>query len=300
VQHPFAMAWSLLNQSFAYTMAGETDGALRTGEEAWTVLQGLDGTIVVAWAGAAYAIALLEKGDAARAAEMLVGTCGGDDLPLVAGAWRANWLEVLTRCFLALGRHEEAKAAAERSMARAHEFGLRVAQALGNRAMAAVALDTGDAQCAADRALASADLAEEAGARIEAGLSRTLAGRALIQASDADRGAAELERAATTFEECGAPRYRDRAEQELRALGRTVHRRSRRGASDGSGVESLSGRELEVARLVVDRRTNAEIASELFLSVKTVETHLRNIFRKLGASSRVDVARAVERAERQA
>jgi DNA-binding CsgD family transcriptional regulator len=188
--------------------------------------------------------------------------------------------------------------AAERSMARAQEFGLRVAQALGHRAMAAVALDAGDAQGAADRALASAALAEEAGARTEAGLSRTLAGRALAQVGDADLAAAELERAAATFEECGALRYRDRAEQELRALGRTVHRRTRRGAGDGAGIDSLSGRELEVARLVVDRRTNAEIAAELFLSVKTVETHLRNIFRKLDASSRVDVARVVERAER--
>jgi DNA-binding NarL/FixJ family response regulator len=107
-----------------------------------------------------------------------------------------------------------------------------------------------------------------------------------------------LERAAATFEQSGAPRYRDRAEQELRALGRTIHRRTRRGAADGIGIESLSGRELEVARLVVDRRTNPEIAAELFLSVKTVETHLRNIFRKLDASSRIDVARAVERADR--
>ena len=53
-----------------------------------------------------------------------------------------------------------------------------------------------------------------------------------------------------------------------------------------------------MARLVVDRKTNPEIAAELFLSQKTVETHLRNIFRKLGVASRVELARAVERADR--
>jgi DNA-binding CsgD family transcriptional regulator len=49
-----------------------------------------------------------------------------------------------------------------------------------------------------------------------------------------------------------------------------------------------------VARLVVDRKTNPQIAAELFLSQKTVETHLRNIFRKLDVGSRVELARAVE------
>jgi DNA-binding CsgD family transcriptional regulator len=279
-------------------MAGEAEDALRTGEEAWTLTQGLDGSVVAVWAGAAYAMALLERGEPAKAAEILVGAAGGEAEPLIAGGWRANWLEVLTRCYLAQERHEDAKRAAERSEARAQEFGLRMARAAANRAMAAVAFEAGDAQAAIDRALVSAALAEELGASVDAGLSRTLAGRALARAGDVERAAEELQQAAAALEECGALRYRDRAERELRALGRTIHRRTRRGAADGAGVESLSGRELEVARLVVDRRTNAEIAAELFLSVKTVETHLRNIFRKLDASSRVDVARAVERADR--
>ena len=98
-----------------------------------------------------------------------------------------------------------------------------------------------------------------------------------------------------TLQASGATRYRDAAEQELRRLGRHVHRRRTPAAVDASGVESLTGRERQVADLVVDRRTNPEIAEALFLSPKTVETHLRHIFHKLDVSSRAEVARAVER-----
>ena len=52
-----------------------------------------------------------------------------------------------------------------------------------------------------------------------------------------------------------------------------------------------------MARLVVDRKTNPEIAAELFLSQKTVETHLRNIFHKIDVSTRVQLARVVEHAD---
>jgi DNA-binding NarL/FixJ family response regulator len=158
-------------------------------------------------------------------------------------------------------------------------------------------MHTGDAASAAGQALASAAAADEAGAPVEAALARTLAGLALAQAGERDRAATELQRAARTFEDRRALRYRDQAERELRKLGYRIHRRTRPGSADGTRLESLTERELQLARLVADRKTNPEIAAELFLSQKTVETHLRNIFRKLGVASRVELARAVERAE---
>jgi DNA-binding NarL/FixJ family response regulator len=60
-------------------------------------------------------------------------------------------------------------------------------------------------------------------------------------------------------------------------------------------VAALTKRELEIAGLVTDRMTNREIAAALFLSDKTIESHLRNLFMKLGVSSRTEVARTIER-----
>ena len=94
----------------------------------------------------------------------------------------------------------------------------------------------------------------------------------------------------------GARRRREEAAQELRRLGHRVARRPRpASAPAGAGLEQLTEREREIAELVTERHTNRQIAGELFLSEKTVETHLRNIFVKLGVGSRVEVARAVER-----
>ncbi len=127
-------------------------------------------------------------------------------------------------------------------------------------------------------------------------MSRMLLGRALMATGDTAGAAFELERAAADFEAYGSTRHRDMAEQHLRRLGHHVSRRSAPGKAQGEGLGALSERELEVGRLVVQRRTNPEIAADLFLSLKTVETHMRNIFRKLGVSSRVEVARVIERA----
>ena len=298
--HAEGAAWNLFSRSLTATAAGDVETALTTAEEAVDALQGIAASFPAASAGAALAAALLPAGDPARAVQVLLSSAGGDELTLLPAPLRSGGFELLTRCWLALGRRDEAARAVALAEACAAAPGSPVAAAMADRAAAAVALDAGDASAAADRALASADAAATAGAVVESALSRTLAGRALAAAGDTERAAAELERAAAELDGCGALRQRDAAERELRRLGRrNLHRRTRPGKPDGDGLESLTERELQVARLVVDRLTNPQIAAELFLSQKTVETHIRNLFHKLGVSSRVEVARVVERADRE-
>jgi DNA-binding NarL/FixJ family response regulator len=168
---------------------------------------------------------------------------------------------------------------------------------MADRAHAAVALTAGTPDTAANHALASAVTADEVGMPVEAALSRTLAGRALAQAGQPERAVTQLAQAAEQLQDCGALRFRAAAEFELRRLGQRIHRRTKPGDPHRTGVQSLTSRELQIARLVVDRRTNVEIAEALFLSPKTVETHLRNLFHKLDVSSRAEVARVVERSD---
>ncbi len=245
-----------------------------------------------AWAAAA---ALMERGKAGDAVRLLLEETGGPELTAVPGGWRAVALELLTRALLAAGRRPEAERSAAAARACADAVGLPMAAAMADLCDALLRLDGDDPAAAVDPALRAAAALEEVGNTHYAALARLRGGHALRLSGDARGAAAELQRAADAFDAHGSPRRRSEAEQELRRLGLRIHHRTR--ARGGEGVDSLTARELEVARLVVDRRTNAEIAASLFLSTKTVETHLRNVFHKLGVSSRTEVARAVERAD---
>ncbi len=293
-----ALVWSLSGRGSAAVRMGDLELALAVAQESVDLSKDAGENFHSAEAAAGLAAVLLETGEPERAVELLLGSAGGEELVLIAGSPRARYLEVAARCWLELDRDTEARRAAEAAQAWAAAVQLPMASVWADRAAAAVELHAGNAATAADLASASAARADEVGAPVEAAFSRLLAGRAFAEAGDGDRAVADLELAAAGFERCGALRYRDAAEHELGKLGHRKHRRTRPGKSDGRGLDSLTGRELQVARLVVDRKTNPQIAAELFLSQKTVETHLRNIFRKMDVSSRVELARAVERVDR--
>jgi DNA-binding NarL/FixJ family response regulator/RecA/RadA recombinase len=298
VDNPQGLALNLFNRSYAAFAAGDVDLALATAKEAFELAQQLDPGPIPAHAAVALAYARLETGHAERCAELLVEFAGGNELRLIGGGWRARYLELLTRALLEAGRRDEAEHAAAAARACAEAVALPMAGAMAALAAAALDLDDGEPAAAAEQALSAAASLQEVGNVFDAATSLLLAGRALAQAGKPDQAAAELELAASAFESFGSHRYRLQAERELRKLGRSIHRRTRPGKGDGSGLDSLTERELQIARLVVDRKTNPQIAAELFLSSKTVETHLRNTFRKLGVESRVEVARLVERADR--
>ena len=202
---------------------------------------------------------------------------------------------------LAAGRRAEA----ERAAAAAAACADAVRAADGSRDGAISPRPRSTSTPASRRAPPSGALAAAAGARrgrrrrIDAALARLLAGRALAAGRRAGPGGGGARaRGAPRSTPSAPPRYRAEAERELRKLGQTHPPAHARRATGDGGVASLTERELELARLVVDRKTNPQIAAELFLSQKTVETHLRNIFRKVGVASRVELARAVEQADR--
>jgi tetratricopeptide (TPR) repeat protein len=106
-----ALAGNLVNRSLAALVAGDLEMALSLAEENADLTHGLDQSLVCA-AGVALAAALLEDGDPERAADVLVASSGGEELPLIPGVWRPRSLELLTRCQLALGRRSDAERAA--------------------------------------------------------------------------------------------------------------------------------------------------------------------------------------------
>lgn len=295
-----ALVGTLFNRSVVAVAVGDLEVALDTAQESLELARDLDEGFVAAWASVRLAGALLESGQPAQALELLLGSAGGPELTLIPGGWRCYCLELLTRCWLALGRRDDAQCAADCAASAAAAVQLPLPGAWAGRAAAALALHDGDPARAAAVALTSAAAADEVHAPIEAALSRTLAGRAFAEAGQVGRAIAELQRAAAELDDRGALRYRDEAERELGKLGHRIRRRTRPGKTDGTGPESLTERELQIARLVVDRKTNPEIAADLFLSKKTVETHLRHIFQKMDVPSRVALARAIERADRTA
>ena len=145
--------------------------------------------------------------------------------------------------------------------------------ATADHARGAVLLADGDAAGAVTALRGAWRAWRELEAPYEAARARLLIGLACRELGDEDAAAMELDGARTVLHRLGAAPDLER-----------LDRLATTGAPAGTG--RLTGRELEVLRLVAAGETNHAIATTLHLAEKTVHRHVSNIFTKLGVSSR--------------
>jgi DNA-binding CsgD family transcriptional regulator len=283
---PRVLVWT----SLVYMGRGNLERAKSYVDEAWDV-SGADNTgphdvhtVVPAHTGlAAYHLTTRNFHEAIRIAQK--------GLAIADRTGYAFWamhrlLPVMAESYLHLRDVEGAAATEARIRHEAERLGHKVGLAWADTCRALVAWMQGDLVLAAT-------LIREACGSLEAipvipdaaRLRRQLAGR-LAEIGDRDGALHELRIVHDIFLRLGAEDELAKARGMFREVGAKPPART----AAAAGAEGLTGRELEIARMVAARKSNKAIGKALDISPRTVSTHLSNIFRKAGVESRGELA----------
>ncbi len=197
----------------------------------------------------------------------------------LASRWRSH----ASLALLALGDDEAARRMAAEDVERARRWG--TASGIGIALRAAGLVEGGEP--GVDRLREAAGFLEGAPARLEHARALTDLGAALRRANLRSEARGPLQEGLDLAHRCGARALVERAATELRAAGGT--------SSDpyASGIEQLTASERRVAEFAAEGRSNPEIAQALFVTRKTVETHLGRVYRKLDIAGRSELGRAL-------
>jgi len=179
---------------------------------------------------------------------------------------RTRYLPAHVEVMLAASELGEARQAADELCRLAEGFGMEVLGAMADHARGAVMLAEGDARGAIDPLRRAQDVWQRVGAPYLGARIRLVVARAFFALGDEDGAALERSAATKVFTELGAALDLE--------------------APPAKGAHGLSARELEVLRRVAAGKTNKAIAGELFLSEKTIDRHVSNIFSKLDVPTR--------------
>ena len=266
---------------------GQEERCRATGEESLRICRELELATYEVWTHAALGELELGLGNAAAAAEHFerqdarLRESGLADVDLAPAP-------ELVECSLRLGEVERATEIAHAFFAAAAAKGQPWALARAHRALALTAPD-GDAEAHFEQALelhaATPDVFELARTRLAWGAY-------LRRARQRTRARPELRAAIEVFDGLGAEPWAALAGTELAATGETARRRS------PHTLGELTPQELQIALLLAGGKTTREAAAALFLSPKTIEYHLRGVYRKLEIRSREELAEAMRRGER--
>lgn len=283
---PRAVAFAMATQCLAASWQGSTDEAMRLGRDA-AQAAGDRPEWWAAFARYAHAIALLNAERRHDGRKAVLNAFDGFHQPVLDRSMLLHCCEAMAHAEAAHGRVAEATKWANRAGRMAHPD-LPVDVALARLAHAH-ALCAAHPAAAAEHASAAAAAFTASEFRIGAGRARLRAGAAHARAADSPRALRELRAAADTFRSCGTTGLYQQALREQREIDAKATPSGKRNA----GPWGLSRREQEVAMLLMENHTNRQIAEKLFLSVRTVETHLSHIFTKLGVTSRLAVVNAL-------
>ncbi|MFY1687473.1 AAA family ATPase [Plantactinospora sp. WMMB782] len=247
-------------------LRGRRDETLFTGAAATAEAIGAGQLVAnVHWAAAVLHNGLTEYATAYGAARRAVDL---GDL-FLAGVSMPELVEAATR----LGRHDEAAAVLASFEERTRASGTALGLGMAAYARGLVTGMEDDYRSAVELLSDSQLLPYRA-------RSHLLYGEWLRRAGRRQDSRHHLRTAHDLFSAHGLAAFADRAAAELRATGEVARRHS------ASPLDGLTMQETSVARLVATGATSAEVATRLFISPRTVDAHLRSIFRKLGISSR--------------
>jgi DNA-binding CsgD family transcriptional regulator len=195
----------------------------------------------------------------------------------------AAWAQDLAEAYIRAGRPADAEGTLAVLAAQAERTGRPLAHAAVARCRGLLGAD-GDVDAHFAAALAWHDRAADP---FERARTELCFGELLRRARRRVDAREPLQRALGAFELIGAELWAERARRELRATGERARRRKPEAA------DLLTAQELQVALQVAAGASNREVAAALFVSPKTIESHLNSVYRKLGIRSRTELGRAL-------
>ncbi|MET0510135.1 MAG: AAA family ATPase [Thermoleophilaceae bacterium] len=194
----------------------------------------------------------------------------------------SRWRSRAALAIAAMGDAERARRMADEDLERARRWG--AASGLGVALRATALVHGGLASI--DRLREAGEVLERSPARLEHARALTDLGAALRRANRRTEARTALEEGLHLAERCNARALVDRARTELRAAGG-------RSSEPEGGVQQLTASEQRVAELAAQGHSNPEIAQALFVTRKTVETHLGHVYRKLDIRGRGKLVHAL-------
>lgn len=194
-----------------------------------------------------------------------------------------SWLPDLVECHVRVGARESAAAALDELAALAGRAGGVRLDAVHQRCLGLLAEDPGQAEAHFEEAAALA-----AAAQAPFDQARSLLCLGQLHRRHRRRGASRrpLAAALAIFEYLGAESWAEQVRVELNASGVETERK-------GTDLTALSPQEMCVAQAAAEGLTNQQTAMRLFLSVRTVEFHLSNVYRKIGVNRRAQLVRVM-------